>query len=139
MNQGSRRRWAGLVFISVAVSLIIAPAVTCIMALSLTAYPQNIDRGRLVIGLLVTSWMLPVLLEWLGVLAPSWEVVHGAVISHSAMLSLSGKGTGALLFTTNIMTIIVFGVFANKLAMSRRDAMRQTEIQAWHLRQLLPS
>ena len=49
-------------------SLLVAPAVTCIMALSLTSYPQNIDRARIVIAILVTSWLVPVILEWTGVI-----------------------------------------------------------------------
>ena len=44
-----------------------------------------------------------------------------------------------LIVVTNVMTIVVFALFANQLAMSRRDAQRQVEIQAWHLRRLLPS
>jgi len=39
----------------------------------------------------------------------------------------------------NIVTIVVFGLFSSALATSRRNAMRQSEIQAWHLRQLLPT
>lgn len=31
------------------------------------------------------------------------------------------------------------GLFSSELAKSRRNAMRQAEIQAWHLRQLLPT
>jgi eukaryotic-like serine/threonine-protein kinase len=120
-------------------SLVIAPAVTCIMALSLTSYPQNIDRGRFVIWVLVASWMIPVGLEWTGILEPTWRVVEGAIVSTSAMVKIGGTATVALLVFANVMTIIVFGLFANKLAISRRDAQRQVEIQAWHLRQLLPT
>jgi eukaryotic-like serine/threonine-protein kinase len=119
-------------------SLLIAPAVTCIMTLSLVSYPQNIDRGRLVTAILVLSWLAPVFLEWVGVIEPTWQVVNGAVISKSSMVEIGGNATVALLVFANALTIMVFGVFANKLAMSRRDAQRQVEIQAWHLRQLLP-
>ena len=119
-------------------SLLIAPAVTCIMALSLTSYPQNIDRGRVVIAILVASWAAPVALEWAGVIDRTWYVVEGAVLSLSPMVKIGGNATVGLLVFANVMTIIVFGLFANKLAVSRRDAQRQVEIQAWHLQQLLP-
>ncbi|HEY5928164.1 MAG TPA: serine/threonine-protein kinase [Kofleriaceae bacterium] len=119
-------------------SLLIAPAVTCIMALSLTSYPQNIDRARLVIAVLVLSWVIPVALEFAGVIESTWYVTDGAVISTSPMVTIGGDATVGLLVFANVMTIIVFGLFASKLAVSRRDAQRQVEIQAWHLQQLLP-
>jgi eukaryotic-like serine/threonine-protein kinase len=119
-------------------SLLIAPAVTCIMALSLTSYPQTIDRARSVIVILVASWLGPVVLEGLGVLESTWWVVDGAIVSTSSMFRIGGSGTVALLVFANVLTIVVFGRFANKLAASRRDAQRQVEIQAWHLQQLLP-
>jgi eukaryotic-like serine/threonine-protein kinase len=119
-------------------SLLIAPAVTCIMALSLTSYPQNIDRAKLVIAILITSWLVPVILEWQGVISRTWWVVDGQIVSTSSMFRIGGNATVLLLVFANVLTIFVFGRFANKLAMSRRDAQRQVEIQAWHLKQLLP-
>ena len=120
-------------------SLLIVPAVTCVMALSLTSYPQNIDRARVVIVIMVLSWIVPVALEWAGVLTPSWRVVDGAIVSTSAMVKIGGTPTLVLMVFAHVMTIIVFGLFANRLAVSRRDAQRQVEIQAWHLKQLLPT
>jgi eukaryotic-like serine/threonine-protein kinase len=119
-------------------SLVIVPTVTCIMALSITSYPQNIDRARIVIGILIASWLVPFLLEWQGVISRTWWVVDGAVVSTSSMFRIGGDATVLLLVFANVLGILVFGLFANKLATSRRDAQRQVEIQAWHLRQLLP-
>jgi len=120
-------------------SLLLVPGVTCVMMLSLTSYPQNIDRARFVITTLVLSWIIPVVLEWLGILTPTWRVVDNAIISTSSMVRIGGTATFMLMVFANIMTIAVFGLFANRLAVSRRDAQRQVEIQAWHLRQLLPT
>jgi eukaryotic-like serine/threonine-protein kinase len=119
-------------------SLLISPAVTCIMALSLTSYPQNIDRARIVITILIASWLVPVILEWQGVISRTWWVVDGQIVSTSSMFRIGGNATVLLLVFANVLTILVFGRFANKLAVSRRDAQRQVEIQAWHLQQLLP-
>ncbi|MBA2540136.1 MAG: hypothetical protein H0V17_10915 [Deltaproteobacteria bacterium] len=55
------------------------------------------------------------------------------------MIQIGGPSTVALLVGANVITIVVVGMFANALARSRRDAQRQVEIQAWHLRQLLPT
>jgi serine/threonine-protein kinase len=120
-------------------SMIIVPAVTCIMALSLTSYPQLIDRKWIVIGLLVASWVIPVGLEQVGVLAPTWSLDGSTIELTSHVMQIGGNHTIAILIGSNIVTIVVFGLFSSALATSRRDAMRQSEIQAWHLRQLLPS
>ena len=118
--------------------LIVAPAVTCVMAVSLTSYPQLIDRANIVIPLLVASWLAPVGLEAAGLLDATWRVTDGAVVSTSALIRIGGASTSALLVVANVITIVVVGLFANALARSRRTAHRQLEIQAWHLRQLLP-
>ncbi|MEP6859827.1 MAG: serine/threonine-protein kinase [Deltaproteobacteria bacterium] len=118
--------------------LIIVPAVTCVMALSLTSYPQLIDRAKLVIAILAVSWVVPIVLESAGVLESTWRVAGGDVVSTSTLVTI-GRSTAGLLIGANLLTIVVFGLFANALARSRRDAQRQVQIQAWHLRQLLPN
>jgi steroid 5-alpha reductase family enzyme len=120
-------------------SLILAPAVTCVMAVSLTSYPQLIDRAKLVIPILVASWIVPVVLERAGVIDSTWGVEGGKVVSMSTMIAIDGVPTTALLVSANVIIIVVVALFANALARSRRDAQRQVEIQAWHLRQLVPA
>ena len=120
-------------------SMVIVPAVTCIMALSLTAYPQLVDRTWTVIGLLVTSWVVPVVLEQVGVLAPTWWIEGNKVVLASSVMTIGGNHTAAILIGSNVLTIIVFALFSSALTISRRNAMRQAEVQAWHLRQLLPT
>jgi eukaryotic-like serine/threonine-protein kinase len=119
-------------------SMIITPAVTCIMAVSLTSYPLLIDRRWTVISLLVASWVLPVVLELTGVLAGTFDLEHHALHLTSHVMSIAGNHTMVVLIGANVVTIIVIGLFASALATSRRNALRQTEITAWHLKQLLP-
>ncbi|MDQ3337336.1 MAG: protein kinase [Myxococcota bacterium] len=118
--------------------LIITPVASCIIAVSLTSYPQLMAHARIVIPMLVLAWIGPVLLEYAGALRPTWTVIDGAVVSTSHAIELSGTATSALLIFGNCMAIIVVGAFANALARSRREAQRSVEIQAWHLKQLLP-
>ena len=119
-------------------SMIIVPAVTCIMAVSLTSYPQLIDRRWAVISLLVASWLVPVCLELTGVLDGTFALADHAVRLTSHVMSIEGRHTMAILIGSNVVTIVVIGLFASALAQSRRDALRRTEIDAWNLRQLLP-
>jgi serine/threonine protein kinase len=119
-------------------SLIIVPAVTCIMAVSLTSYPLLIDRKWIVIALLAASWTVPVILEWAGSVPSTFDLEHHALHLSSHVMSIEGAHTMAILIAANLTTIVVIGLFANALATSRRNALRQTEITAWHLKQLLP-
>ena len=99
---------------------------------------QLMAHARTVIAMLVLAWIGPVLLEHAGVLAPTWTVIDGAVVSTSHAVELSSTATSALLIFGNCMAIMVIGAFANALARSRREAQRSVEIQAWTLKQLLP-
>jgi serine/threonine-protein kinase len=119
--------------------LVISPVLCCITALSLSSYPQNIDRRWLIVGASVAGWLTPVALEWLHVLTPTWSVTNDAIVSVSPMIVMGGTSTVALLVLAHVIAIAAFALFANALARTRRDAQRQVESQAWHLRQLLPS
>jgi len=83
---------------------------------------------------------VPVALEIAGLVEPTWRVGNGAVTSTSTMIMIGGHATTALLIAANMITIAVIGLFRERASrVSRRDAQRQVEIQAWHLRQLLPA
>ncbi|HEY4056953.1 MAG TPA: serine/threonine-protein kinase [Kofleriaceae bacterium] len=119
--------------------LVLAPVLSCITVLSLSSYPQNMERRSLLIVTAIAGWLAPVVLELVGVLTPTWTVTAGAIISTSPMIRIGGHATIALIVAAHIIAISVFSVFASALARSRRDALRQVESQAWHLRQLLPA
>ncbi len=119
-------------------SLILVPAVTCVMALSLMSYPQLVDRVKTVLAVVVAAWLLPVCLEYAGVIERTWLVTEGEIRSTSTLVEIGGIRTELVLVALNVGAIVVIGLFANALARTRRDAQRTLEIQAWHLRQLLP-
>ena len=68
----------------------------------------------------------------------TWSLDGATLSLHSPTVTLGGKHTVVVLFGSNLLVITVAGLFASALATSRKQAMRQVEIQAWHLRQLLP-
>jgi serine/threonine-protein kinase len=119
-------------------SLIVAPGVTCVMAVSLTSYPRLIDRGRIVIAILVASWVLPIALELAGALESTWHLDRDHIASMSQVVTINGASSRGLLVFANRPMTTISATFANALARSRRDAQRKLEIQAWHLRQLVP-
>jgi len=118
--------------------LIVTPIVISIMAVSLTSYPLLMHHSRIVIAMLVAAWLGPVALESAGVLAETWRVEDGRVVSMSSLIEIRGHTTAALLIGANVLAIVVIGMFANTLARARHAAQRDVEIQAWHLRHLLP-
>ena len=74
-----------------------------------------------------------------GMIEPTWQVAGHSVVLSAHVMAIGGLHTYVLLLFANVASFVVFGLFASALATSRRDAMQQSEIQAWHLRQLLPS
>ncbi len=118
---------------------VFVPGVIGTFTASLVAQPELIDRAWLVIGMGVASLVVPLALEWSGVFGETWRVVDGAVIMKSTALHIGGAATVVFLLLGNIALIFINGLFGRTLARTRRDAQRQLEIQAWHLRQLLPT
>jgi hypothetical protein len=107
--------------------LIISPVLSCITALSLSSYPQNIDRRWLVVGASVVGWLTPVALE---LLTPTWSVTDNTIVSVSPMIRMGGTSTTVLLVAAHVIAIAAFALFANALARTRRDAQRQVESHA---------
>jgi hypothetical protein len=127
-----------MMFSRVASPLVIVPGLACAVMSSMLTFPTMIDRPWLVIGGMAASIVAPIALEWSGVWARTWRIDDGAFVARSTLLALDGVPASVFLITANIAMLVVSGIFAHRLAVSRREATRQLEIQAWHLGQLLP-
>jgi hypothetical protein len=91
----------------------------------------------LVTAILLAGWLAPLALEQLGVIAPTWRIEDGQIVSMSSVLWL-GASTRVLVIFAHVVLIGATGLFAHALATSRHAAQRALQIQAWQLRQLLP-
>jgi serine/threonine-protein kinase len=118
--------------------LILTPIVLSIQVLSFTQYPQLMHRARTLIALVVASWLAPIALESAHILPRTWSVGLGTIDSRSSVIVLGGAGTAILLVCLHGTMLVVTGMFASALAVSRAKALRDTEIREWHLRQLMP-
>jgi hypothetical protein len=96
-------------------------------------------RPWLLFSITVVGWLAPVVLEQLGLLAPTWSIVGGAVVSKSDAIQVDGAATIATVFGGSFAIIAVAGFHAAAMARSSLQAQRQLVTQAWHLRQLLPT
>ncbi|MEO6777059.1 MAG: serine/threonine-protein kinase [Kofleriaceae bacterium] len=118
--------------------LLLAPGIAGATAMVLISVPELVERPVLVIGAMCSSLLIPMGLEAIGLIAPTWHVVDGAVVSTSAVMHVGGLGTEVTVVVGNLVMILVMGLMARTLARQRRDAVRDVEIQAWNLRQMVP-
>ena len=118
-------------------SLIVVPGMMVIMAQSFVVYPQLLRRAHVVIGILLASWLVPIALELAGLIPRSWTFQDHGILSTSTTLVLGGTSTTILMIGVHVTLYVVIGLYANRLARSRSQALRETRIREWHLRQLL--
>ena len=117
---------------------IVGPSVLGIMAMGFHAQPDLMRRPLLVISLLLAAFLGPIALEGAGVIASTWSVSGGSIISESSLIHLSGTPAIVILIMGNAVTIVISGLFSRELSVTRRDALRLLEIHAWRLQQLVP-
>ena len=117
----------------------IVPSIITVLALSWMSYPTTLARPWPPVISLLAAIVVPLVLEAAGVLSSTWRVDGDTIATTSAVLSSDGPLTTVLLISGTLGTAIVAFVIARSLALSRRDALRKVEIQAWHLRKLLPA
>ncbi len=114
------------------------PAITCIIIMSMMAYPQLAARPWILITIFVAGFSLMVGLEVRGVIAAGWEFRDGGLLISGLALTITRDSTMVLMFAASIATIVVAGVQASATYRNGRRAQTQLAMQAWHLQQLLP-
>ncbi len=129
-----------LLWTRIAGIFLLTPILLCGVLMGLTTTRWLINRRWLVIVYTAAAFLVPALLELVGVFKKSWEVLDKAIISHSEMLTNSGGAVGgAMLFAANIMFVSIIGLVAIRMHSSVKDAKRKLHVQAWHLNHLLPN
>ena len=128
-----------LVWTRVAGIFVLTPILLCGVLMGLTTTRWVSDRRWIVLVYAALSFLIPALLEVVGVFQRSWEVTPYAIISHSEMLQAGSRFAGGLLFFANIMFVSIIGLVALRMHSSAKDAKRKLHVQAWHLNHLIPS
>jgi eukaryotic-like serine/threonine-protein kinase len=118
---------------------ILTPIVICAALMQLAAIRYIAERLWIPIMWCILVVLAPFVLEWVGLFTPTYSVGGGAVTSISNVFDMHGRIEEAALVVTNLAFITVAGVAAIFLSRRRHLAQRQLQIQAWHLRQLLPA
>jgi hypothetical protein len=83
--------------------------------------------------------MLPIILEWVGLLPQTWGIGEGRLIVISDFVRTHGRVDELALVFGNLLFTMVVAVMLLTVNRQRRANQRQLFVQAWHLRQLLPS
>jgi len=128
-----------LMFTRVSGPFILTPIVICVCLVQLAAIRALNQRLWAIIAWAVVAVMLPLVLEWAGWIDRTYQVAGGVVISASEIFDMQHGVDEAALVIANLMFILGAGTVAVFIARRRMDAQRQMQIQAWHLRQLLPT
>jgi hypothetical protein len=115
-----------------------APALACVIMMSVMAYPHFMRRSLLLIAVVAVGYLVPIALELLGVLSSTFAIRDGELISHAGALDVHER-TLAVLIVASIAFVVVAGILAARIYRTSRDARLQLAMQAWHLRQLLPA
>ncbi len=117
---------------------IIAPT---LVTTTLMAYAAHVRFGRIEIiaGILTASVAVPWLLEAAGVLPETYRFEGGDLVLSSDIVRFSAAPV-QLAFAVLLVTLVaVVAVLSRALAMRQREATRALELQAWHLRQIVPT
>ncbi len=117
---------------------IIAPTLICAILLSASTLPGLMERWWAIVVWTLACATVPLLLEWVGVFAPTWHMDGTGLVSYGTVFTAGESFDAAVLIAGNICGLIVVGLFARTIGRDRRDAQRQIQLQLWRFQQLLP-
>jgi hypothetical protein len=120
-------------------TFILGPSLIATSALGVISYVGYTDHKRKIFAAILVTFLLPLGLEAVGAITPSWDIAGNAIVSYPQVAELDRVPMIALLVGTNVAMIVATCLIAHRLAASRRDALHRVEAQAWRLRQLLPT
>ena len=118
---------------------VLTPLMVCCAIIAITAIPWINQRMWIVVVWTVTAVLLPIVLEWVEILPKTWEIGVGRMTVISDVIATKGLRDELLLIVATLLFTIVIGMFTLAINKRRRLGQQQLFIQAWHLRQLLPS
>jgi eukaryotic-like serine/threonine-protein kinase len=117
---------------------IVAPT---LVATTLMAYAAHPRFGRIVViaVILAAAVVVPWGLEIVGVLSPTYHFGAGAIVLRSPILTFQSVPVQLAFLVLLIALLAVVAVLTRMMARRQRAANRRVELQAWQLRQLVPT
>ena len=99
--------------------------------------PYLNKRPLAVLAWTITTTLLPFILEWAGILEPSWAMTPAGLLSFGNVFA-QGEMHQGLIIAGHVAAVCLVAVYARGIGRDRRDAQRRLFLQAWNLRHLLP-
>jgi len=90
-------------------------------------------------AILAASVAVPWALELAGVLSSTYEFVDGSIVLHSSVVVFRSAPVQVAFALLLVALLAVVALLSRMMAERQRDASRRVELQAWHLRQLVPA
>ena len=117
---------------------IIAP--TLVMT-TLAAYAAHVRFGRIsvVAAILTAGVAVPWALEGLGVLSTTYRFIGGDLVLTSELVRFSSVPVQLAFAVLLVILVAVVAALSRTIARRQREATRRLELQAWHLRQIVPT
>jgi len=128
-----------LMFTRISGPFILTPVVICASLMQLAATRQIAERLWIIVVWVCVAVLLPFLLEWFHVIDSTYQVHKGVIVSTSRIFDMRTGLDEATLVLANFLFILAAAVVGVFISRRRMTAQRQLQIQAWHLRQLLPT
>jgi len=116
---------------------IIAPTLVTTTLMAYAAHP-GFGRLRILATILGAGVGVPWLLEIVGVLAPTYRFEHGELVIFSPNIEFSAVPVQVAFVVLLVALSTVVALLTRVLAQRQREAAQRLEVQAWHLRQILP-
>ncbi len=118
---------------------IIAPTLTVTTLMAYAAHPK-FGRVTVMAAILGASVALPWALELVGLLAPTYHFTAGGeLVMASSVVRFSSLPVQLAFALLLVLLLAVVGLLSRGIAQRQRDATRELELHAWHLRQVVPS
>jgi hypothetical protein len=117
---------------------IIAPTLVTTTLMAYAAHP-SFGRMGVVSGILAGAVAVPWALEALGVLDSTYRFAGGELVLSSPVLTFSAVPVSLAFAALLVILVVVVALLTRVLAVRQRDAARMLEMQAWHLRQIVPT
>jgi hypothetical protein len=117
---------------------IIAPTLVLTMLMAFAVHPR-FGRIPIVAAILTCGVAVPWILEAAGILDPTYTFERGSILLTSPAVTFSAAPVQLAFAVLLVMFSAVVAVLLRSMATRQRDATKQIELQAWHLRQIVPT
>jgi hypothetical protein len=117
---------------------VLAPTVMACLGSLLMLVPDGGLRPATLVATAALAELLPLALEWVGIVPPSTRFDDGAITILPRTLALHPLATQAFLILVNFFFLVAPMLVIGRVRAMLWKAQREARIHAWHLSQLVP-